>query len=236
MYTVRKHAVVSVSAPEKLWGPLMGSTRPILIVVGTSRPIKLGPEPDTTSFIDHMTGPYHHVSVATATALANVAGILRQHGVAFEIREDTETSFTDVRSRPLILVGATNNSWTMRLVGPLRFRFLPGPMAKIQDSKNPQSTDWIIDFTKPYSSVGTDYAIVARYHDATTEGPVMVIGGLGSYGTEAASSFVVSPQYLEQIVKQAPSDWASRNLEVVIKSEVIDGKAGPPVLVSSAVW
>jgi hypothetical protein len=64
----------------------------------------------------------------------------------------------------------------------------------------------------------------------------MIIGGLGPYGTEAASAFVVTPQYLDQIVKLVPAGWENRNLEMVLKSEVIDGKAGPPVLVSSAVW
>jgi hypothetical protein len=236
VYTYRKSSARSSTASNKLWAPLVSTTRPILIVVGTSHPIKLGPEPDNTSFIDHMTGPYHHVSVATATALANLAGVLREHGAAYEIKEDNETSLTDIRSRPLILVGATNNAWTMRLVGALRFRFLPGPIAQIQDSNNPQNSDWTIDFTKPYSSVASDYAIVARYHDATTEGPVLVIAGLGPYGTEAASAFVGSPQYLEQIVKQVSPGWEGRNLEVVLKSEVIDGKAGPPVLISSSVW
>ena len=236
LYTYRKRSATSSTVSNKLWAPLVSSTRPILIVVGTSHPIKLGPEPDNTSFIDHMTGPYHHVSVATATALANLAGVLREHGAAYEIKEDNETSLTDIRSRPLILVGATNNAWTMRLVGALRFRFLPGPIAQIQDTKKPQNSEWKIDFTKPYSSVAVDYAIVARYQDPTTEGPVLVIAGLGPYGTEAASAFVGSPEYLEQIVKQVPPGWEGRNLEVVLKSEVIDGKAGPPALISSNVW
>ena len=221
---------------DRLWRPLVNSPRPILIVVGTSHPIKLGPEPDDTSFIDHMTGPYHHVSVATATALANLAGVLRQHNAAFEIKEDTEASLTDLRARPLILIGATNNSWTMRLVSPMRFHFTPGPMAQILDAKNPQNSEWFIDFSKPYSSVAIDYAIVASYHDPTTEGPVMVIAGIGPYGTEAASAFVISPEYLQQIVKQVPAGWENKNLEMVLKSDVIDGKPGPPVLISSNVW
>jgi hypothetical protein len=109
-------------------------------------------------------------------------------------------------------------------------------MAQIQDTNNLHNTDWIIDFFKPYSSISTDYAIVARYYDPTTEGPVMVIAGIGPYGTEAASAFAVTPQYLEQIAKQLPAGWENRNLEMVLKTEVIDGKAGPPLLVSSAVW
>jgi hypothetical protein len=236
MYSYHRFKSPKPTVSDQLWAPLVSSPRPLLIVVGTSHPIKLGPEPDATSFIDHMTGPYHHVSVATAAALANLAGVLRQRGVAYEIKEDTEASLTDLHSRPLILIGATNNTWTMRLVNPLRFHFVPGPMAQIQDAKNLENSEWTIDFSKPYSSVAVDYAVVACYRDSTTEGPVMVIAGIGPYGTEAASAFVASPQYLEQIGKQVAAGWPGRNLEMVLRSEVIDGKAGPPVLVASEVW
>lgn len=236
LYSYRKFTAPKLTVVDRLWDPFVNSPRSILIVVGTSHPIKLGPEPEDTSFIDHMTGPYHHVSVAMATALANIAGVLRQHGAAYEIKEDTEASLTDLRSRPLILIGATNNAWTMRLVNPMRFHFTPGPIAQILDAKNSQNSDWTIDFSKPYSSVAIDYAIVASYHDPTTEGPVMVIAGIGPYGTEAASAFVISPKYLQQIVEQMPAGWENKNLEMVLKSDVIDGKPGPPILISSNVW
>ena len=225
------------SASGNLWAPLVKPVGGMLIVVGTSHSgSKLVPEAADTSFLDHMTGPYHHVSVAIATAIANVAGTLRQNGKNYEIKEDIETSLTDVHTRTLVLVGATNNVWTMRLVGPLRFHFKPGPLAQIQDAKNPQNKDWLIDFSQPYAAVAVDYAIVARYHDPTTEGPVLVIAGIGPYGTEAASAFVSTPQYLEQIAKQVPAGWETKNIEMVIKTEVIDGKAGPPALVAATVW
>jgi hypothetical protein len=238
IYAYHRAAATQGAVIDKFWGPLVNnSAEPVVIVVGTGiRSIQLPPEDEATSFGIHINSPQHRISLASATALANVAGVLRQHGIALEIKEDKETSLTDIHSRRLILIGATNNPWTMRLVSPLRFRFVPGPMAQIQDTKNLQNTDWIIDFSKPNSSISTDYAIVARYYDPTTEGPVMVIAGIGPYGTEAASAFVVTPQYLEQIVKQLPAGWEYRNLELVLKTEVIDGKAGPPLLVSSVVW
>jgi hypothetical protein len=237
IYAYHKVSATEVTVIDKFWGPLVKSAEPVLIVVGTGNgAIQLPPENETTSFGIHINSPKHRISLASATALANVAGVLRQHGIALEIKEDKETSLTDIHSRRLILIGATNNPWTMRLVSPLRFRFVPGPMGQVQDTKNLQNTDWIIDFSKPNSSVSTDYAIVARYYDPTTEGPVLVIAGIGPYGTEAASAFVVTPQYLEQIVKQLPAGWEYRNIELVLKTEVIDGNAGPPLLVSSAVW
>jgi hypothetical protein len=222
---------------DKLWASITKSPDPVLVVVGTGHNAEqMSPELAETTFFDRMTGPYHHVSVATATTLADVAGVLRQHGTAFEIKEDNETSLTDMHSRTIILIGATNNAWTMRLVSPLRFRFLPGPNAQVQDTKNLQNTDWSVDFLKPYASISTDYAIVARYRDPTTEGPVMVVAGLGPFGTEAAGAFVATPQYLEQLARQLPPGWESKNIEMVLKTEVIDGKAGPPVLIAATEW
>ncbi len=235
-YAYRRVQSGSSGTSGQLWDPIVNSPRPILIVVGTSHPGNIAPEAAETTFLDHMTGPYHHVSVATATALANLAGVLRQHGNPYEIKEDTETSLTDIRSRPLILIGATNNTWTMHLTSGLRYRFLPGPMAQILDTKNPRNSQWTVDFSKPYSVVANDYAIVARFNDPTTEGPVLIIAGLGFYGTEAASAFVSSPKYLAQIDKQAPPGWQNKNIEMVIESDVIGGKVGPPVLVASTVW
>jgi hypothetical protein len=64
----------------------------------------------------------------------------------------------------------------------------------------------------------------------------MVIAGLGSYGTEAASEFVVSPQYIDQLLSKVPADWGDKNLEIVIRADKINGEAGPPFLVSSRYW
>ncbi|MGO9610949.1 MAG: hypothetical protein ACLPT4_15090 [Verrucomicrobiia bacterium] len=237
IYAYHKAASLKSASIDELWRPMIKSPDPVLVVVGTGHNAdQMSPELAETTFFDRMTGPYHHVSVATATTLANVAAVLRQRGTAFEIKEDNETSLTDMHLRTIILIGATNNAWTMRLVGPLRFRFLPGPKAQVQDTKNLQNTDWSVDFLKPYASISTDYAIVARYRDPTTEGPVMVVAGLGPFGTEAGGAFVSTPQYLEQLAKQLPQGWENKNIELVLKTEVIDGKAGPPVLISATEW
>ena len=237
--TFEYHKIASARSTDidKLWGPMVKPAGPVLVVVGTGRHAdQMSPELAETTFFDRITGPYHRVSVATATTLADVAGVLRQHGTAFEIKEDNETSLTDMHSRTIILIGATNNAWTMRLVSPLRFRFLPGPKAEVQDANNLQNTDWSVDFLKPYASISTDYAIVARYRDPTTEGPVVVMAGLGPFGTEAAGAFVATPQDLEQLARQLPSGWENKNIEMVLKTQVIDGKAGPPVLVAATEW
>jgi hypothetical protein len=222
---------------EKLWAPLLQSSRPVLIVVGTSHPDQMAPETDETSFTDHMNRPYHHVSVSTAIALAHLGGVLRQHGKDYEIKEAPETSLTDIRSRSLILVGAMNNDWTRRLLRPLKIHFgFVDKVASIQDADHPERNEWALDFSKPYVTVTTDYALVARFRDPTTEGPVMVIAGLGPYGTEASSEFAQSPQYLVQLAAKLPRGWENKNLEFVLKTNVIGSKGGPPILLSAITW
>lgn len=236
-YSNRKLPLPNVPDADALWSPLLQTPGQVMMVVGTSHPGRVSRETAQTSFIDDMTGPYHHVSVASAVALAHLAAVLRLHGDVYEVKEDNETSLTDLHSRPVILVGAMNNVWTMRLVSTLRFHFaFNGRLAQIQDSHHPENAAWTVDFDKPHNAVYTDYAIVARFRDPITEGPVMVIAGLGSYATLAASVFATSPVYLQQMMKSAPSGWQNGNVEFVLKSDVIAGKAGPPELVASTVW
>lgn len=224
------------SASSKLLGPLVKSQRPILIVVGTSHPPKIEAETPQTSFSDHTTGPYHHVSLATAIALANVAGLLRQSGRSYEVKEDTETSLTDIRSRSLILIGATNNAWTMRLVKPLRYHFIRDTVVELQDGRDLANTEWSIDFSKPYTSVPRDFGLVARFYDPTTEGPVLVVAGVGPYGTEAASELIMNAEHLGEMVRKLPAGWEGRSFEVVLETDVIDSKTGPPSLIAQTVW
>lgn len=134
------------------------------------------PPSQEATFKDHVTNPYHHVSVSIAIALAHLSGVLEKHKKAYEVRESIETSLTDIRSRPIILVGALNNDWTMRLLTPLRFHFTADAadgVQRIEDAANPGKADWRLDSSKPYLSITTDYAIVARFRDPNTEGPVM---------------------------------------------------------------
>lgn len=233
----RRVSAPTVSMSQKFWKPFGRASRPVLISIGTSHPRHLAPESPNMSFLDYGEEPYHHVSVLSAIALAHVAGVLQQSNRTYEVKEARETSLIDIRARPLILIGATNNTWTMHLVSSLPYRFaFNGRTARIEDRQKPGDAGWRIDYTVPFASITTDYAIVARFHDPTTEGPVMVIAGLGFYGTEAASELVGSPQYLDKVLRTLPAGWESRNIELVIKSDVIDNKDGPPVLLASAVW
>jgi hypothetical protein len=226
------------AATLKLWNPLLKSPRAVLIVLGATHPANTQPPSETTTFAEHLNNPYHHVSVWVALALTHATTVLEQHKKAYDVKESQETTLEDIRSRPIVLVGALNNSWTLRLTAPLRFHFsvTANGMQNIDDAANPGPTGWTVPSSDPYPSVTTDYALVARFRDPTTECPVMVIAGIGPYGTEAAGEFVQSPQHLAELSAKLPRGWENKNLEVVIKTNVIGAKAGPPILVTTYTW
>ena len=225
------------SEVNELWGPLLKSPGQVLFVVGPVLQEALSPRGGNTGVVDSMTGRYDYVSVLSAVALTHLTGVLQKSGRTYDVKESTETSLADMRSRPVVLVGAVNNKWTMHITNPLRYRFtFDGRSAEIQDTRNSGNPPLLFDVTDSSESATTDYAIVARFYDATTEGPVLVIAGLGPNGTEVASEFASDPQYIRQIVEKMPAGWERKNVELVLKMDVIGSKAGPPELVFSTVW
>ena len=233
----RRSTQENFTVVNELWGPLLKSPGQVLFVVGPVLQEALSPRTGNTGVVDSMTGRYDYVSVLSAVALTHLTGVLQKIGRTYEVKESTETSLADMRSRPVVLVGAVNNKWTMHITNPLRYRFtFDGRSAEIQDTVNASNPPLLFDVRDSSESATTDYAIVARFHDPTTEGPVLVIAGLGPNGTEVASEFASDPQYIKQIVEKMPAGWENKNVELVLKMDVIGSKAGPPDLVFSNVW
>jgi hypothetical protein len=159
--------------------------------------------------------------------------MLQKRSKTYIIKEAPLTSVTDLRQQSAVFIGGLNNAWTLRLTKNLRYQFVEGPQARIKDTKDPNNTAWSVDFSKPYTSISTDYGIIARYHDQSTNGDVLILAGLGPYGTEAVSEFVSSPLYIKQVEQMVPAGFKNANVEMVISTEVISGEAGAPRLVAA---
>jgi len=64
----------------------------------------------------------------------------------------------------------------------------------------------------------------------------MVIAGAGRNGTEAAGEFVASSVLLKKLDERLPAGSQDSNLEVILKTDLIDGKTGEPAIVATYVW
>ena len=177
---------------------------------------------------------YPFVSMQIAAAIGKVSGLLERGGATVQMQSCAPTPLNEMRERPVVLLGGYNNEWTLRLQNALRYQFAPEVNASIIDREQPQ-VHWARDRALPYSSAD-DYALVARFRDTTTDSTIVVLAGLGRNGTEAAAQFVTSPHYMELLKEQVGNALVDKNIEVVLKISVIEGKTGAPSIERANVW
>lgn len=170
------------------------------------------------------------------TLARSIVPLVPRHD-AFRVASASETSFAQLRESPFVLIGAFDNIWTMRITQDLPFGFeLDGQLRKLVDRKSAQPRFWTLQWQVPNTKLAKDYAIVARIHDNVTGQPVIIVAGILGEGTEAASEVVSNPAYMDAMLRSAPKNWESLNLEAVIETNVIDGHPGPPNVLAVETW
>jgi len=221
------------SAVDVFWGPVLRDQRTMIICTGSSvfAPQNYSGVETAGRDID-----YTFVSMQIASAISQVSSAMEHFGATTELASAATASLPDLREHSVTLLGGYNNQWTLRFVRPLRFHFVEGQGTDeiIADSAQP-GVHWQRDNSLPYSSAD-DYALVARFRDATIDGWVVALAGLGRNGTEAAAQFVTSPHYMQLLKNSVGSGFSNRNVEVVLKVNVIEGKTGAPTVLAVYSW
>ena len=227
---------------KQFWEPFVKSSEPVLFCIADQNQystIRLrdaaDPQHETT-----LTDTMVAIIIDDVSPLVNVAGMLRTYGKTYRVLGESSTSLTDLRRGPSVFIGAFDNSWTLRLTSPLRFHFANDPAMTqfwIEDRANPGKRDWLLDRSQQLQTgVYKDYAIVARLVDPNTEQFVVVAAGIGRGGTVAAGEFLVDAHRMDEMLSQVPSDWKRKNLEIVLETQVIQGRSGPPRISAVHVW
>ena len=55
-------------------------------------------------------------------------------------------------------------------------------------------------------------------------------------GTVAASEMLLNPQFAKQLQLRVGNGFRSRDFEPVIRTDVVNGTAGPPIILVAEVW
>ena len=231
MWKVRSsHPATTV---DEFWAPVLRDQRQVVICTGgvlfAQNPYSGVLTPGTNGDVE-----YPFVSMQMAAAIAEIEETMDSTGAKTQLISAPWSTLTDLREHSVTLLGAFNNQWTMRLTMPLRYHFAPNPANRIVDGMHSQ-IDWKRDESIPYSSAD-DYALVARYRDPTIDGWVVVLGGIGRNGTEAAAQFATSPHYLQLLKDQLGTGFGNRNIEVVLKVSVVEAKTGAPSIIAVYTW
>jgi len=177
--------------------------------------------------------------------MARVVGALESSGKTVVIRNENSRSFSDLREGPVVLIGAFNNEWSLRLTRQLRYSLALDAerhVIYIKDAKNPNSRSWSWATNQSRDNIGgahgpvlQDYALISRIRNSQTGHVVVVIGGLYTYGTQSAGEFLTDPRLMQAISKASELDPNHPNLQIVLGTTVTDQTPGPPkVLAVSA--
>jgi hypothetical protein len=177
--------------------------------------------------------------------MARVVGTLESRGKTVVIRNENSRTFSDLREGPVVLIGAFNNEWSLRLTRQLRYSLALDAdrhLIYIRDSQNPASRNWSWGTNQSRDNMGgahgpvlQDFALISRIRNSQTGHVVVVIGGLYTFGTQSAGEFLTDPRLMQAVSRAAELDPAHPNLQIVLGTTVTDQTPGPPrVLAVSA--
>ncbi len=227
------------------WQPIMASRKPVLDVVGVHTLDRLGNDLQPASHAGGAGEPGDMLSAMVRSDMvpmsdlvsnSRLTDLLTRHTHAYTMVGSADATLEQMRAGPVVLIGGLDNIWTLRLTSKLRYHFFasPGSESSIVDRED-TGKRWT--YNNLQKSVGStqDYAIVASYFDDTIDQPVIVVAGIGKTGTLVASEFATSEEAIRGWLSQTRVP-PGKNFEVVLGTEILDGQAGPPRVVATAVW
>lgn len=248
--TVAGYDLLGGSSPQDLfWAPVLETPGPVLVVVGNHpngppTPSQAnGNEASLTPILSSDSS--ETVPFADAVTIARVVGVLEVRKKMVLIRRGNSSSFSDLREGAVVLIGAFNNEWSLRLTRQLRYGLALDAerhLIYIRDAKNPSSRSWSWATNQPPGQAPgangptlQDFALISRIRDSETGHVVVVVGGLYTYGTQTAGEFLTDPKLMEALARETRLSGSAQNLQIVLGTTVTDETPGPPrVLAVSA--
>jgi len=244
---------------DKFWKPVFASNQPVLICMG--QPIvyhlskRLHMEFKATLPPNREPGPYsiqlqpdrivgadvipvsdQYVGVGDAMAAVQLASMFREGGLRSTVRIGNEVSYPELRNVTAVLIGAFTNRWTLQMLNELRFVFEMDGEHKLVRDRSRADTSWSIPNMPSTGKVPVDYAIVSRIFDSKTGNTVVSAAGITQYGSQAAGEFLSNPTRLSAALRKLGNEWSARNIQFVIRTEIIGSSPMPAAVVAAHSW
>jgi hypothetical protein len=250
------HANSSERTFRTFWAPWMNSQKPVIVSIGSNAVYRLqydyagryskehgldsqGQEfyipfgkDDTLSAGQFFPARNTYVALGDVAAISHIVTTLTREKQSFQERFPNDVSFAELESTPAILIGGFNNPMTVELAKHLEFVMKYGN--EIDDTLKPDRK-WVLNVPEDAHETG-DYAIITRIVRRNGDSPIISVAGLGQYGTSAAAEAICSPISIHLITDPLPKDWASKNLQAVLRISVVDFKPSVSEVVAFRSW
>jgi hypothetical protein len=216
-----------------VWSAFQESNKPVLICV--AQPLAyIAHTGDTPAAPNQFIPlPNAFVGAGDAYALADIAALLSTQPKHWHLVAGNDTPSQDLKTGPVVLIGAFSNPWTLRMTENLRFTYATGDI--IHDHMQP-NRQWSLPNPHFYWKTQEDYAVVSRFQSPETGQPIIVVAGLTSFGTEAAGEFLTDRDLLRSALQQAPKDWKGENFQFVLHTKLIGETPERPAVIASYFW
>ncbi|SPE24802.1 conserved hypothetical protein [Candidatus Sulfotelmatobacter sp. SbA7] len=226
------HSQHTPSVLNEFWEPVLGGSGPVLIAAAYV-PVYAhdGRVPGDQGELLLMSDQY--VGGGDLVAAARVAGMLGRMGRASEVRVGNAISFQDLRNSPTVLIGYSSTQWK-DVTQDFRFYVDDSDRGMIRDNGKP--TEWYPhNITRDFHT-DEDYAVVSRAFLPQTHSMLILISGCTQYGTEGAADLITHPELLAGALREAPAGWQHKNLQLVLRMQVIANAPASPQVVAAHFW
>lgn len=236
----RADVVVCIEQPLRIYtfdGPRVDDLNGQMVGTSSDPPAPEGKLKDTQIKLSELkTIGSRYFSLGDALASIRIAELLARKGKAFQVLGDRVTSFHDLRGRPAVLIGEFNNLWTNGLIRGLRYYLEKNVENHTYDVRDRQNGGKVIASVTRSVTRPSEYAIVSRVFDPSTEKTVIAIAGMTYAGNGAVGDFLTSAAYMHDAFGMAPAGWSRKSIQVVLETTFVGGTAGPPKVIATHFW
>lgn len=245
---------------RRFWEPVLDNSKPVLICVANPVVYQLadsvfprfGARDTETAVLAPLQLPDNgvvygreliassngYLAVGDTIAATRLAVLFARLGKNAQVRTSTDISFSDLRSSPAVLIGAFTNAWTLELMKEWRFVFDIHSGWVIRDRNDPARA-WANPALKEdlrVRQITEDYALISRVFEERSGQPLVSVAGLTEYGTAAAAEFLTDETELTEAFAGAPKGWDRKNLQLVIKTQVVGRTSSKPQFIARHIW
>lgn len=216
---------------DKFWEPVLKGPQPIILSAAYT-PVYLLSVDGTPPHNIYTEATSGYLGGGDLVAASQVAGMLGAAHHPFVTRIGDSVSFQDLSTAPSVLIGYSQHFWD-----PLTkdFRYtIRQENGMILDGGKP--TSWVPHGLTPQLHVDDDYAIVVRTFHPQTHEMMILICGSEQYGTQAAGELITNPGLLAEALKDAPRNWQSGNLQLVLHTKIVNNSPAVPQVVAKYYW
>ena len=153
-----------------------------------------------------------------SVSMAEISGYLSAHHKPYRFRRALVTPYAELLGNPVVLIGAFNNEWTVRLTAGLRFSLEKGDGPDVRGVRDREKGPGL------------------AWHVARSAENVVAGAGITHFGTMAAGDFLSNPAYFREALRSAPPDWYKKNIQIVLQTRVVEGTPGPPRILATYFW